>query len=229
MLPASSDRLSPVVSNRLMASLPDDVRARLRPHLSRVTLRAGEVLYSPGARVRHAYFPTSSMVCLQYSTREGASVEIGVVGTDGVVGIAPVLGEEPPAHHAIVQIGGDALRIDAATLAGLVESSEPLRRALFRYAHVLMTQMGQVAVCNSVHTLQQRVCRWLLVCRDRLGSIEIPATQGVLGEPSRRAPRKRVPRGHRVAKRRALALRAWARADSRSGAPPRPPSVSATP
>ena len=168
------------MTSRLLANLPADTLAQLRPFLTEVTIRHGEVLYGPGVPTRHVYFPVSSVVCLQIATRERDSIEIAVVGSDGVVGIAPLLGGDAPAHHAVVQVEGRALRIEALALAKFLESSAPLRRALLRYAHALMTQIGQVAVCNSVHSLEQRVCRWLLVCRDRLGSIEIPATQGVL-------------------------------------------------
>lgn len=152
----------------------------LRPHLARATLYHDDVLYEPGRPVEHVYFPTSCFVSLLRSTRECAFVEIGVVGTDGIVGIAPLLDASSPAHHAIVQIAGEALRIDAGVLRHRIEVSPRLRRAVSRYTHVLMTQFAQVAVCNTVHTLQQRLCRWLLVCRDRLGSIDIPATQDAL-------------------------------------------------
>jgi len=168
------------MTSRLLASLPADTLAQLRPYLTEVTIRYGDVLYAPGVATRHAYFPSSSVVCLQVATREGDSIEIAAVGTDGVVGIGPLLGGDAPAHHAVVQVEGRALRIEAVALAKFLESSPAFRRSLLRYAHALMTQIGQVAVCNSAHSLQQRVGRWLLVCRDRLGSIDIPATQGVL-------------------------------------------------
>jgi len=168
--------------NRFLASLSQADARRLEPLLASVEVRAGEVLHSPDAGYEHAYvyFPTSCLISLLYSTREGASVEVAVVGTDGLVGDVAAHTGAAPTHHAVVQIGGQALRIGPAVLRAQAAASESLRRALWCYTYALMTQIVQISVCNTVHPLHQRLCRWILVCRDRLGIREIPATQEMI-------------------------------------------------
>jgi CRP-like cAMP-binding protein len=174
----------PRIENRLLSTLPQEAAARLLGHLEHVSLKPGDTLCEPGAHSAHVYFPGSCLVSLQYVGAGGPAVEFGVVGMDGVVGIDRVLGP-PSIHHAVVQIGGSAVRIGAAALDESMPRLEGMHRMMLSYTHVLLSQIAQTSACNSVHSVVQRFCRWLLVCSDRLDTMAFPATQelvaGLLG------------------------------------------------
>ena len=166
--------------NQLLASLPAPVFARLRPQLELVTLGLGEVLYESGARLHHVYFPTDSIVSLLYVMEDGAAAEIAMVGYEGVLGIALFMGGETTPSRAVVQGGGYAFRLKAALLKQEFHRAGPLLYLLLRYTQALITQMSQTAVCNRHHTLEQQVCRWLLLSLDRLHSNRLDMTQELI-------------------------------------------------
>ena len=163
--------------NFLLAALPPEEHARLRPSLEKVFLASGDIIYDTGGRLDHVYFPTSCIVSLVYITENGLSAEMGIVGNEGVVGIAFLLGSNTSPNRAVVQIAGHALKIKAEVLRGEFERNLPFQRLLLLYTQALITQVSQTAVCNRLHTVEQRLCRRILLCRDRLRSDELLMTQ----------------------------------------------------
>ncbi len=173
------------LQNHLLAALPAEELARLAPNLERVSMPLGEVLYEPGGQLRHAFFPTTSIVSLHYVTESGASAETAGVGNEGVVGVSLFMGGDTTSSSAVVQTAGHAWRLDRHILKQEFERAGPLQRLLLRYTQALMTQMAQTAVCNRHHSLEQQLCRWLLLTLDRLPGRELTMTQelvaGMLG------------------------------------------------
>lgn len=166
--------------NHLLAALPGDEYARLFPHLERVPMPLGEVLYEPGIRMRHVYFPTTSIVSLLCVMEDGASAEIAVVGKEGIVGVSLFMGGETTPSRAVVQSAGDAYRLKGPLLKDEFYLAGPMQRLLLRYTQALLTQMAQTAVCNRHHSLDQQLCRWLLLSLDRLPSNELIMTQELI-------------------------------------------------
>jgi CRP-like cAMP-binding protein len=166
--------------NRLLAALPEDVYERLHPHLEDVSLLLGQVIYEPGEQLEHIYFPTTSIVSLLYMMENGTSAEIGVVGNDGVVGIALFMGGETTPNRAVVQSEGHSLKMKPSVLKEEFRRGGPFQQLLLRYTQALITQMSQTAVCNRLHTVDQQLCRWLLLSHDRLGSNELTMTQELI-------------------------------------------------
>ena len=166
--------------NHLLASLPEPVLARLRPALEAVQLEAGQVLYEAGGRLSHMYFPLSAIVSLQYVMRDGASAEIAVVGHDGVIGVALFMGGESTASRALVRGAGQALRLPAALLKEEFSRQGELQILLLRYTQVLLTQMAQSAVCNRHHSIEQQLCRCLLLSLDRVRNTTLALTQELI-------------------------------------------------
>ncbi len=166
--------------NRLLAALPAAEYDRLLPRLKAVDLPLGHVLYESGARITHAYFPTSGIVSLLYLMQDGASAEISVIGNDGLVGVALLMGGDATPSRAVVQCAGHAYRLAGAALKEEFERDGPLRPLLLRYNQALFTQIAQTAVCNRYHTLDQQLCRRLLASMDRLGSNEMAMTQELI-------------------------------------------------
>jgi CRP-like cAMP-binding protein len=166
--------------NQLLAVLPDAIWARWLPHLESVDMPLGRVLYEPGGPVAQVYFPTSSIVSLLYVMEDGASAEIALVGRDGLVGVSVFLGGETTTRHAIVQSAGQGYRLRARFLLQEFESAGPVLHLLLRYTQALIAQMAQTAACNRHHTLDQRLCRWLLMSLDRLPSNELVMTQELI-------------------------------------------------
>lgn len=154
--------------NHLLAALPADEYARLFPHLELVFLPLGNVLYESGIQLRHAYFPTTAIVSLLYVMENGASAEIAVVGKEGVVGISLFMGGETTPNRAVVQSAGHAYRLKKQLLKDEFENFAPMQHLLLRYTQALLTLMAQTAVCNRHHSLDQQLCRWLLLSLDRL-------------------------------------------------------------
>ncbi|MDP1687794.1 Crp/Fnr family transcriptional regulator, partial [Hydrogenophaga sp.] len=154
--------------NQLLASLPDAEWQRWKPHLEMVELPLGKVLYESGEQMKSVYFPTSGIVSLLYVLNSGASAEIAVVGSEGLVGISLFMGGGSTPSRAVVQSSGMGYRLPAEVVQAEFERSGPVMHLLLRYTQALITQMSQTAVCNRHHTLDQQLCRWLLLSLDRL-------------------------------------------------------------
>jgi CRP-like cAMP-binding protein len=167
-------------TNHLLAALPPADYAQLLPHLELVPMPLGEVLYESGVRMHHVYFPTSAIVSLLYVMADGASAEIAVVGNEGMVGIALFMGGETTPSRAVVQSAGEAYRLQGNVLKHTFHHADAMQRLLLRYTQALLTQMAQTAVCNRHHSLDQQLCRWLLLSLDRLTSDELAMTQDLI-------------------------------------------------
>lgn len=166
--------------NRLLAGLPAEVGARNRPHLERIRLELGQVVYAGGERQEHVYFPLDCIISLLYTMEDGASAGMAMVGNEGAVGIALFMGGESMPSRAVVQAAGDALRLPARALHAEFRRGGAFQLALLRYTQSLITQMSQTAVCNRLHSIDQRLCHWLLLSHDRLHSDEIVMTQELI-------------------------------------------------
>ncbi|UHD16416.1 Crp/Fnr family transcriptional regulator [Thiocapsa bogorovii] len=171
--------------NHLLAALPEDEYAYLSPELELVSLPLGMALYEPGIELNHVYFPTTAIVSLLYVMEDGASAEIAVVGNEGIVGIALFMGGGTVPNRAVVQSAGHAYRLKGQVLKQEFASfggrhHGTLHPLLLRYTMALLTQMGQTAVCNRHHTVDQQLCRWLLLSLDRLPSNELYMTQELI-------------------------------------------------
>lgn len=163
--------------NHLLAALPTEEFEPLLVHLERVELALGDMLYEPGTQLRHAYFPTSAIVSLHYVMASGASAESAGVGNEGVVGVSLFMGGDTTSSSAVVQTAGAAYRMPADTLLQEFNRAGLFQRLLLRYTQALMTQMAQTAACNRHHTVEQQLCRWLLLTLDRLPDRELVMTQ----------------------------------------------------
>ena len=166
--------------NHVLAALPAAEWARWHPLLERVDMPLGQVLYEPGAELSHVYFPVTPIVSLLYVMENGASAEIAVVGNEGIVGIALFMGGESTPSRAVVQSAGYGYRLKAQVIKQEFERSGPVMHVLLRYTQALITQMAQTAVCNRHHSLDQQLCRWLLLSLDRLGGNELLMTQELI-------------------------------------------------
>ncbi|MFS8979186.1 Crp/Fnr family transcriptional regulator [Cupriavidus necator] len=167
-------------SNHLLAALPAVDWERLAPHLTLVELPLGHVVYESGDQQGNVYFPTNSIISLLYVMEDGASAEIAIVGNEGMVGIAIFMGGETTPSRAIVQSAGHGYRLSAAILKQEFVRGGALQRLLLRYTQALITQMAQTAVCNRHHSIDQQLCRWLLLSIDRLPSNELTMTQELI-------------------------------------------------
>jgi CRP-like cAMP-binding protein len=163
--------------NHLLAALPAADLELLVPHLELVPMALGQMLFEPGSQMRHAFFPTTSIVSLHYVTESGASAETAGVGNEGVVGVSLFMGGDTTSSSAVVQTAGQAWRLDRHTLKDEFNRGGALQRLLLRYTQALMTQMSQTAVCNRHHSVEQQLCRWLLLTLDRLPNRELVMTQ----------------------------------------------------
>jgi len=163
--------------NQLLAALPAAEFDRLAAHLQWVPMLLGEILYEPDEQLQHAYFPTTAIVSLHYVIESGASAEIAGVGNEGVVGISLFMGGDTTPSSAVVQTAGHAYRLQRHLLKREFDRGGPLQRLLLRYTQALITQMAQTAVCNRHHSLEQQLCRWLLVTLDRIPSGQLVMTQ----------------------------------------------------
>ena len=166
--------------NHLLAALPAEVYERLAPHLEDSPLLLGQVIYESGERLDHIYFPTTSIVSLLYMMEDGTSAEIGVVGNDGVVGIAWFMGGETTPNRAVVQSEGHSFTMIPGVLMQEFRRGGPLQLLLLRYTQALITQMSQTAVCNRLHSVDQQLCRWLLLSHDRLDANDLTMTQELI-------------------------------------------------
>jgi CRP-like cAMP-binding protein len=166
--------------NQLLRALPQPERERLYPHLQLVPMPLGAVVYEPGAKLRHIYFPTDCIISLLYVLKDGESAEIAVVGRDGAVGVSLFMGGETTPSRAVVQSAGSAYRLTGARLKQEFNRHGEMLHLLLRYTQSLITQMAQTAVCNRHHALDQQLCRWLLLSLDRLDSNELKMTQELI-------------------------------------------------
>ena len=166
--------------NRLLAVLEDSDFERIAPHLELVSMPLGYVLYESGEKLDWVFFPTDTIVSLLYVMEDGASAEIAVVGKEGVVGIAIFLGGQTMPNRAVVQSAGQAYRLKGAILTQEFNRSGAVQHLLLRYTLALLTQMAQTAVCNRHHTVDQQLCRWLLLSLDRLPSSNLSMTQELI-------------------------------------------------
>jgi CRP-like cAMP-binding protein len=163
--------------NFIFRSIPLDDWQRLVDYLEPVELSLGEVLYEPGTKMSHVYFPSTAMVSLSYALENGSSAESAVVGFEGVVGVAIFMGGESTSSRAVIQSAGLGYRIRSSVILAEFNRNGPVMHLLLRYTQALITQMSQTAVCNRHHSLDQQFCRWLLLSLDRLPSNELKMTQ----------------------------------------------------
>ena len=176
---ANADTHAPT-KNRLLAMLPREEYERILPHLGQVSFSLGEVLYESGAQMDHIYFPTTAIVSLLYTMENGSTAEMGMAGNEGLVGVALFMGGDTMPNRAVVQSAGCAVRMRAKVLQGEFATGGTFQRLLLRYTQALLTQMSQTAVCNRLHEIEQQLCRWLLLSRDRLDSDELVMTQELI-------------------------------------------------
>lgn len=166
--------------NHLLSALPPEEAGRWKPQLEQVEMPLGQVLYESGRTLSHVYFPTTAIVSLLYVMENGASAEIAVVGNEGIVGISLFMGGESTPSRAVVQSAGWGFRLRAQIIKDEFNRSGPVMHLLLRYTQALITQMAQTAVCNRHHSLDQQLCRWLLLSLDRLKSSELVMTQELI-------------------------------------------------
>ncbi len=171
--------------NHLLAALPAEIFERISPHLELISMPLGEVLYESGGQLQHVYFPTTAIVSLHYLLENGASAEIAGVGNEGVLGISLFMGGNTTPSLATVQTAGCGYRLKGRLMMEEFNRAGPMMRLMLRYTQALMTQISQTAVCNRHHSIEQQLCRWLLLTLDRLPSNELTITQeliaGMLG------------------------------------------------
>ena len=167
-------------ANHLLAALPAAEWERWQAHLEPVELPLGKVLYESGTHLTHVYFPTTAIVSLLYVMEDGASAEIAVVGNEGLVGISLFMGGGTTPSRGVVQSAGEGLRLRADLMKDEFDRAGPVMHLLLRYTQALITQMAQTAVCNRHHSLDQQLCRWLLLSLDRLQGNELVMTQELI-------------------------------------------------
>ncbi|WP_234413593.1 Crp/Fnr family transcriptional regulator [Ideonella sp. A 288] len=166
--------------NQLLAALPPAEFDRWMPHLEWVAMPLGQVIYESGTAQHHVYFPTTAIVSLLYVMENGASAEIAVVGNEGIIGISLFMGGDTTPSRAVVQSAGEGYRLRAPMMKQEFDLAGPVMHLLLRYTQALITQMAQTAVCNRHHTLDQQLCRWLLLSLDRLPGSELAMTQELI-------------------------------------------------
>ncbi len=166
--------------NHLLAALPAAEFERLAPHLELVPMLLGETLYEPGGQLQHVYFPTTAIVSLLYTMESGASAEIAGVGNEGILGISLFMGGDTTPSSAVVQSAGHGYRLKAELLKDEFRRFGPTMQLLLRYTQALVTQMFQTAACYRHHSIEQQLCRWLLLTLDRLPSNELIVTQELI-------------------------------------------------
>jgi CRP-like cAMP-binding protein len=166
--------------NHLLDALPPSDYERLSAHLELIPMKLGDVLYESGAKLRYVYFPTTCIVSLLYVMEDGASAEIAIVGNEGILGISLFMGGDTTPSRAVVQSAGYAFRLKSDLLKNEFGRFGPTMQLLLRYTQALITQMAQTAVCNRHHSVDQQLCRWLLLSLDRLSSNELSMTQELI-------------------------------------------------
>ena len=179
-MPQSIDSVP--IENRLLAALPTNEYQRLVPHLELVKLSIHQVLYEPNEPITHVYFPHQALVSLVTSMEDGSTIEVGLIGSEGMVGIPVILGGNMANNRAYVQVAGGAMRMNANILKTEFNRGGPLQTLLLRYCQALLTQVSQSAACNRFHTIEKRLARWMLLVQDSVGSDEFPLTQEFIAQ-----------------------------------------------
>jgi CRP-like cAMP-binding protein len=170
------------INNSVLLALPEDEYALLRPHLERIDLPQYQILYEPGEKIDFAYFLNKGMTSLVIAVNDGRSVEVGIVGKEGMVGTPLAAGLRSGPCRAIMQISGSGLRIRSEVLQDALLDAPELRLSLNRYALRQGLEVAQIAACNRLHEIEQRLARWLLMCQDRVDSVSLPLTHEFLAE-----------------------------------------------
>ncbi|MDK9558957.1 Crp/Fnr family transcriptional regulator [Marinobacter sp. M216] len=168
------------LQNKLLAALSDDARKRIFPKLNLAELSLGDVIYESGQSIEYVYFPVDCIISLLYVMVNGSSAEISVVGNEGMAGVAVIMGGESTPNRFIVQSHGHAYRLPAADLKKEFNNHSEIRIITLRFTQALITQMSQTAVCNRHHSIDQQLCRWLLLSLDRLGNNQLNMTQELI-------------------------------------------------
>jgi CRP-like cAMP-binding protein len=171
-----------IIANRILAALPRQEYDHLLEHLTPVSLPLGETLYHPDQQIKHVYFVNTGVVSLVAKLKDGKSVEVGLVGSEGMVGLSIVLGDDVSPNHAIVQIADGAMRMDADKLKEVLKEEGSLLQLLLLSALVMMQQVSQTAACNCSHTVGERLARWLLMCHDRVAGDKLGLTQEFIAQ-----------------------------------------------
>ena len=169
-----------LLKNKLMAALPAEEFERIRAHCRPVALKLGKVLYESGDKLDYVYFPTTAIVSLLYIMENGSTAEIGVVGNEGILGIALFMGGDTTPNRAIIQSAGGAYRMSARDLMDEFSLGGKFHNLLLRYTQALITQISQTAVCNRLHSVEQQLCRWLLLSHDRLDTDKLIMTHDLI-------------------------------------------------
>ena len=168
--------------NRLLGALPREAYERLQPHLESISLEAKQVIYEPGKPIEHVYFPRNAVVSLLTAMETGESIEVGTVGNEGMLGVPLFLGFQTNPGRAEGQIPGEALRMQAEVFSQEMQSLGPLHDLLHRYTYAMVMQISQSAACNRLHSLEERLCRWLLMTHDRVGADQFLLTQEFMAQ-----------------------------------------------
>lgn len=168
------------LKNHLLAALPKEEFARLEPHLESVSLPLGKAIYESGDKMTHVYFPTTAIISMLYIMENGGTAEIGIAGNNGLIGSALFMGSESTSSRAVVQSTGNGVRIKAKPLQTEFDRGGLFQKLLLRYTQSLMTQISQTAVCNRLHTVDQQLCRWLLINHDQLDTNKLIMTQELI-------------------------------------------------
>jgi len=176
----SAINLNDAPKNYLLAALPKDEFARVKSRLELVSYKLGEVLYESGDKMDYVYFPTTAIISMLYMMENGATAEIGVVGNDGLIGNALFMGGDTTTSRAIIQSAGDTFKMKAKDVKAEFALGGMFQQMLLRYTQALMTQISQTAVCNRLHSLEQQLCRWLLLSHDRLDSDNLVMTHDLI-------------------------------------------------
>ncbi|MCY7348418.1 MAG: Crp/Fnr family transcriptional regulator [Pyrinomonadaceae bacterium] len=179
-MPVAAANTNNALKNFLLAALPAAEFARVHPKLEPVSFKLGDVLFESGDKLLYAHFPTTAITSLLYIMENGATAEIGVIGNDGVSGHAVFLGGDSMSNRAVIQSAGDAYQMKAEDLKAEFALGGAFQKMLLRYTQALMTQISQTAVCNRLHSLEQQLCRWLLLSHDRLDSDKLVMTHDLI-------------------------------------------------
>lgn len=165
------------MQNHMLGALSPEERARLLPSMQRIPLTLGQVIYESGTRLNFAYLPTTSIVSSVYTTQEGATAQMALIGNEGIAGIELFLDRDTAHYRTVVQIAGEAIRVPSKTLQAEFARGGAFQHIILRYNNILLTQLSQTTICNRLHSVEQRLCRWLLECNDRVSGNEIRMTQ----------------------------------------------------